>query len=206
VPYADGTTTAVRIRSAGTERVFTRRYRTVLFAFEVVFGGIFAIGPTSEFWADDPEGIRIATAAVTLVFGLMAWRTLALRITVRPGGVTVRNFWATRRVRTDDVLRFDPPRGAVRGGIRLVKRNGRFISASAFGTMSSYEPPDRGVRETAELNAWLADQGAARPPLRPLSPPSRGSTLGWRVWLAGLWCVSILALAGAVANIISPQS
>ena len=204
--YAEGTTTAVRVRGAGTVRVFTRRYRTVLFALEIVFGGILSIGPTSEFWAGDPAGIRISTAVVALAFAVAAWRTMALGITVRPGRVTVRNFWATRRIRAGDVLRFEPPRGVIRGGIRVVTKNRRFISASAFGTMNSFERADRGVRETAELNAWLASaQSSSPPPVRPLRGSGSGSPLPWRAWLAVVWGLAILAATGAVANIISPQ-
>jgi len=178
----------------------------VLVFIEVWFGGILSIGPTSEFWADDPEGIRISTAVVALVFALAAWRTMTLGITVRPGSVTVRNFWATRRVRIDDVLRFEPPRGVIRGGIRVVKKNGRYISVSAFGTMNRFEPPDRGVRETAELNAWLAsDRRAAPAHLVPLRPSTRRQTLLWRIWVAVVWFVAILAVTGAVVNMISPQ-
>jgi hypothetical protein len=205
--YVEGTTTAVRVRRGGTVRVFTRRYRTVLFVLEMVFGGTLSIGPTSEAWAGDPAGIRISTAAVALAFAVAGWRTLALGITVRPGRVTVRNFWATRRIRASDVLRFEPPRGAIRGGIRVVKKNGRFISASAFGTMNSFEPGDRGVRETGELNAWLAStQGSFPGPVLPVRRPGSGSTLPWRAWLVVVWALAILATAGAVANIISPPN
>lgn len=187
--------------------MFTRLYRTVLFALEMVFGGILSIGPTSEAWAGDPTGIRISTAVVALAFAVAGWRTMALGITVRPGRVTVRNFWATRRMRADDVLRFEPPRGVVRGGIRVVKKNGRFVSASAFGTMNSFERADRGVMETAELNAWLASAHDSSPaPVLPLHLSSGGSTRPWRAWLAVVGFLAILATAGAVANIINPTS
>jgi hypothetical protein len=209
VTYVEGTTTALRVRRAGAVRVFTRRYRTVLFAFLVVFGGTLAIGPTSEFWAGDPEGIRISTAVVALAFGIAGWRTLRLGITVAPGRVTVRNFWATRRVDTDDVARFDPPRGVFRGGIRVVRKNGRYVSVSAFGRMNNFEPADRGVLETAELNAWLAsDISGRRPahePLVPIRGFGRAAALLWRTWLAMVWLVAILAVAGAVTNMISPE-
>lgn len=188
--------------------MFTRRYRTVLIALLVVFGGTLSIGPTSEFWAGDPEGIRISTAVVALAFGLAGWRTVRLGITVGPRGVTVRNFWATRRVGPDDVARFDPPRGTFRGGIRVVKKNGRYISASAFGTMNNFERADRGVLETAELNAWLASDGGRRPahgPLVPVRRLGRTATLLWRTWLVILWVSAILAAAAAVTNMIAPD-
>lgn len=206
--YVGGTTTAVRVRRQGTVRVFTRQYRTVLYALLVVFGGILSIGPTSEFWAGDPEGTRVSTAVVALAFALAAWRTMRLGITVRPGSVTVRNFWLTRRVRIGELLRFDPPRGTIRGGIRVVKKSGRYISASAFGTMNSFETADRGVRETAELNAWLTSStGPPGPQMRlvPIHRSSRAAILPWRLWLAVLWILTILALAGAITNMISPE-
>ena len=68
------------------------------------------------------------------------------------------------------------------------------------------EPPDRGVRETAELNAWLAsDRRAAPAHLVPLRPSTRRQTLLWRIWVAVVWFVAILAVTGAVVNMISPQ-
>ncbi|MGZ4569536.1 MAG: hypothetical protein ACXVXU_01505 [Blastococcus sp.] len=208
VTFVEGTTTALRVRRQGAVRVFTRRYRTVLFAFLVVFGGILSTGPTSEFWAGDPEGIRISTAVIALAFGIAGWRTIRLGITVGPGRVTVRNFWATRWVDTDDVVRFDPPRGVFRGGIRVVKKNGRYISASAFGRMNNFEPADRGVLETAELNAWLAADTSRRPanePLVPIRGFGRRASLLWRTWLAMVWLLTIMAVAGAVTNMISPE-
>jgi hypothetical protein len=206
--YTDGTTTARRLRRGGEERVFTRRYRTVPFAFVLLFGGIVSTLPPTVIWAGDASAIRVATVVAALAVGTFAYRVIRLGITVKPGEVVVRNILLTRRVSTDAISRFDPPSGGIfRGGVRVVKRSGHYISASAFGTMNNFESPDRGHLEAAELNAWLADDAADASPSRPLVPIrafGRTATLLWRAWLVIVWLLALFAAFLPVGLFVGP--
>lgn len=208
VAYQPGTTTARRTRSCGEVRVFTRRFRTFLFLFIVVMGGIISIGPTSEAYANDAHGFRIAVIVIAVIVMLFAWRTIRLAVKVRPGKVIIRNLWWTHWLSIDRVERFDRPRDDIlRGGLRVVLVSGRFISASAFGRMSNFESPDRGAYEAGELNAWLADQRSGTPsvPLQPLRPASRTFARLWIAWLVAVLSLTALAVGIVVSAIIDPQ-
>lgn len=207
--YRPGTTTARRVRKGGSVRVFTRRYRTVLFAIIVFFGGVLAVGPTSEFWAGDAAAIREVTGLVAGVFAVFAYRVLRLGITVKPGVVVIRNLVGNHRVRAAHLDHFEPPRdGTFRTGIRVVRKSGRVTRAIAFSSMNNFERPDRGVYETVELNAWLSvhNNDVTPGPLTPLRPFSRRATVLWRIWLAALWLEVALASLLVINNLTSPLS
>src|SRR5665213_443499 len=142
--YQAGTTTARRWSSDGSVRVFSRRYRTLLFLFVPVFGCVLSIGPTS-----DMNGSKTAMRAAALVifgaFALLGWRVLRLAIVVRPDWVVIRNLLATHRIDPASIDHFDSPHASqLRTGVRAVRADGQFISASAFAKMNRFERRDRG--------------------------------------------------------------
>lgn len=206
--YEPGTTTARRWSRDGSRRVFARRYGTVLYAFVVLMGTVLSVGPTAEAFAGDPGRIRSATATVAGVVTVLAWRILRLAVVVTPGRVVIRNLLMTHRIRVNDIDRFEPPKGTFRAGIRLVRRSGRFTSATAFTRMSNFDSEDRGLLETAELNAWLADATNGHQPtgLRPLLPWTSLATVGWRVWLATISIETVLGALIVIANIADPTT
>lgn len=201
--YQPGTTTARRWSSDGSVRVFSRRYRTLLFLFVPVFGCVLSIGPPSQ--AGDRTAMRVNALVVFAVFVLLGWRVLRLAIVVRPDHVVIRNLVATRRIEPGSIDHFEPPRlSALRTGVRVVRADGRFISASAFAKMNNFERPDRGLYETAELNNWLAESRYLSGPvhLRPRQPVSARARWLWRCWLLFLAIETIFA-AGVVISFVS---
>jgi hypothetical protein len=206
--YQPGTTTARRLSRHGEVRVFTRRFRTFPFLFIVVLGGLISIGPTSDAYPNDAHRFRIAVATVAGTALLLACRTIQLAVKVEPGKVIVRNLWWTHRLSIDRVQRFDRPRDNMfRGGLRVVLVSGRFISASAFGTMSNFESPERGAYEAGELNAWLGDQRSGTPsgPLKSLRPVSITFASLWIAWLVTVLSVTGFAISIVGSAILDPH-
>jgi hypothetical protein len=205
--YLPGTTTARRWSSDGLVRVFTRRYRTLLYAFVPVFGCVLSVGPPSEIAGR--TAMRISALVIFSAFALLGWRVLRLAIIVRPDRVVIRNLVATHRIDPASIDHFDPPhRSPLRTGVRAVHADGRFISASAFAKMNNFERPDRGLYETAELNSWLAESRSPTGPvqLRPREPVSAKAKWWWRCWLLFLAAETIFAAAAVISFVTDPFS
>ena len=206
--YQPGTTSARRWNDDGTVRVFSRRYRTLLFLFVPVFGFVLSIGPASEM-TGGTTAKRITALAILGIFTLLGWRVLRLAIVVRPGRIVIRNMVATRHLAAASIDHFEPPhRSSLRTGVRAVRTDGRFISASAFAKMNKFERPDRGLYETAELNCWLTET-RFRPPapvqLRPRQPISGKAQWSWRCWLVLLTVETIFAFTLVTSFVIDPS-
>lgn len=205
--YEQGTTTARRWSSDGSVRVFSRRYRTLLFLFVPVFGCVLGIGPTSE--TGSRTAMRIGALVIFGAFALLGWRVLRLAIVVRPDRVVIRNLVATHRIDPASIDHFEPPHGSpLRTGVRAVRTDGQFISASAFAKMNNFERRDRGLYETAELNSWLVETRSQTGPvqLRPRQPVSTKARWWWRCWLAFLAAETIFAVAIVMSFVADPFS
>jgi hypothetical protein len=183
--------------------VFTRRYRTLLFFFVSLFGCVLSVGPTSQIGGR--TAMRVSALVIGGAFALLGWRVLRLAIVVRPGRVVIRNLVATHRIDPASIDHFEPPHvSLLRTGLRVVRADGRFISASAFAKMNNFERDDRGVYETAELNNWLAETRYPRGPvqLRARQPVSARAQWWWRCWLFFLATEAIFA-AGIILSFVN---
>jgi hypothetical protein len=81
--------------------------------------------------------------------------------------VTNRRLAWTNRVPASEVVRFEPPPpyGTYRRtGLRIVLRDSRVLSATAF-TKGRLDAASVGVAECAERNSWLESQDRVAPPL-----------------------------------------
>jgi hypothetical protein len=206
--YQRGTTSARAWSRDGSRRVFTRRYRTVYIALFSFIGGIVAAGPTSEIL--DAQSLRWALASVTAGTVLICYRVFRLGIVAEPGRLVVRNYVRWHALTSKEIDRFEPPSEkafALRTGLRLIRRDGRQISCSAFSRMNQFESPDRGCLEAAELNAWLEDERNDVLPLslEPRCRLTRPQRFWWRLWL-GVLVLEIILILGLVLPLLADPS
>ena len=153
--------------------------------------------------------MRISALVIFSAFALLGWRVLRLAIVVRPNRIVIRNLVTTHRIDRAAIDHFDPPHGSpLRTGVRAVRADGRFISASAFAKMNNFEGRDRGLYETAELNNWLAETRFPTGPvqLRPRRPVSVRARWWWRCWIVFLAAETIFAAAIVISFASDPFS
>lgn len=205
--YEPGTTTALRWSADGSIRVFSRRYRTLLFFFVIMFGCVLSVGPTSQM--SGRTAMRVSSLVIGGAFALLGWRVSRLAIVVRPSKVVIRNLAATHRIDPASIDHFEPPHlSLLRTGVRAVRADGRFVSASAFAKMNNFERGDRGLYETAELNSWLVETRSQRGPvqLHPRQPVSTAARWRWRCWLLFLAAETVLAASLVISFVNDPFS
>lgn len=202
-------TTALRISKAGSRRLYARQQlRTFHLGALALLTCVLAIGPSSDEALTNPQLARAMAAAVTAAGCLSCLRLMHRALVIDGDRVTVRNMLRTRHITAAEVLRFEPPAFYGRYlhiGLRIVLTDGRSVWANAFSA-TRVDLDTLGVRECAELNAWLDDvrAGIALPvPERPAR--SRPLTWLWRCWLVFLVAFLALALALSVAQIVDPS-
>lgn len=187
----------MRVRDAGTRRVYTRRLRTVHAALALLSSTVVAITAIGSFAHGSP-GLGVVSGGVVLGAGLLLCGGILRRaVVVTPGWVTVRGLLTTRRIPAAAVARFEPPApyGKLWGsGLRIVLADGTTRTCGAF-TNTPVDVAPAGVAESDELNGWLALQaggsvGAARLPDR--RPDGAWRTAAWYGWL-GLLALFVLS-------------
>ncbi|WP_346619567.1 hypothetical protein [Blastococcus montanus] len=121
------------------------------------------VGPGAEFEVyDDALTATVFVSVLLTATAVAVCGVYWAAILVEPGWVTVRRALWTHRVPASEVDRFEPPRtyGSFRQtGLRVVLRDGRVLSGTAFNK-GPIDSDSVGRAEAAELNAWLAMQGA----------------------------------------------
>lgn len=203
------TAAAVRVTDGGARRVYTRRLRTVHVAMLVFTSSVVAIGPASEFGADDPA-VRTTIVVLAAVAGVLGCVALTRRaVVVTPGLITIRGLLTTRRIPAEDVVGFEPPvpYGKVVGRVALRVRlvDGRAFSAGVFANT----PLDRnraGRHECDELRRWLAlENGRAdrAEDLPQRHDPAWARAL-WASWLCLLTLLALFCALVVVASLTDP--
>lgn len=225
-PYGTICSVATRVLEESSQRrIYARKLRSFQFLVVQVFTVVVAIGPTSEFWAGKPESIRIAAGLVAACGYLFSWRVARLAIVVEGDQLVIRNLFRTYRLERSSISAIEQPSRraqrllyTLKAGIRVVRADGRVVSATAYVVTPVDGPVGAGdfaKREVGELNEWLATGEPSAPP--PNRVQMRAAHMAdsqerrvniaffaWRVWLVILALLSVFGASLILSVMIDP--
>ncbi|HET6915251.1 MAG TPA: hypothetical protein VFH56_04100 [Acidimicrobiales bacterium] len=203
------------LEESSQRRIYARKLRSLQFLVVQVLTVAVAIGPTSEFWAGKPEQIRIAAGLVAGSGYLFSWRVARLAIVVEGDELIIRNLFRTYRLERSSISAIEQPSRraqrllyTLKAGIRVVRADGRVVSATAYVVTPVDGPVGAGdfaKHEVGELTEWLkTGEPSARPADRAemravhmADGQEQRVNIGFFAWRAWLVILALLSVFGA---------